>query len=87
LKVARKKAEAEGGATEHDAKEAHDERPPKAAAEEDGDAKANAADADADATKDFEATPEEIKDLVNFQKMELVGACACGGVCACVRVR
>jgi hypothetical protein len=92
LKVARKKAEAEGGATEHNAKEAHDERSTKAA--EDGDANANAtaaaaaaaADADADATKDFEPTPEEIKDLINFQKMELVGACVCGCVCVCVCV-
>jgi len=69
-KVARKKAEAEGGANEHDAKEAHDERSLKA--EEDANANANAS-GDSDATKDFEATPEEIKDLVNFQKMELVG--------------
>jgi hypothetical protein len=69
LQVARKKTEAEsaeGGAdaVEHDAKEAHDERP---------DENSPTTGEENAASQSFAATEEENKELVNFQKMELVG--------------
>jgi hypothetical protein len=70
--VARKKveAEAEGATAEQDAKEAHDDRSSSDAKEPPADA-AEGGGEGGDAA--FPAVEEANKELVNFQKMELVG--------------